>query len=64
MSVETIERDFKAKVSDRIRLMSEGMDRYQVFTPFVFDDGIISLSCSSVRTLIGCFRTRGTPTCT
>ncbi len=39
MSVETIERDFKAKVSDRIRLMSEGVDRYQVFTPFVFDDG-------------------------
>lgn len=39
MSVDTIESDFKAKVSDRIRLMSEGMDRYQVFTPFVFDDG-------------------------
>ena len=39
MSVKSIERDFKAKVSDRIRLMSEGVDRYQVFTPFVFDDG-------------------------
>jgi hypothetical protein len=39
MGVETIERDFKAKVSDRIRLMSEGLDRYQVFTPFLFDDG-------------------------
>ena len=25
MSVETIERDFKAKVSDRIRLMSEAI---------------------------------------
>jgi len=39
MAVETIERDLKAKVSDRIHLMSEGMDRYQVLTPFVFDDG-------------------------
>src|SRR5215467_8956055 len=39
MSVESIERDFKAKGSNRIRLMSEGVDRYQVFTPFVFDDG-------------------------
>src|SRR5262245_45640277 len=39
MSVESIERDFKAKGSNRIRLMSEGVDRYQVFTPFVFDHG-------------------------
>ena len=39
MSVETIEREFKEKVSDRIRLVSEGMNRYQVFTPFQFEDG-------------------------
>ncbi len=39
MSIDTIERDFKQKVSDRLRLASEGIDRYRVFTPFMFDDG-------------------------
>jgi len=36
MSIESIEREFKEKVCDRIRLVSEGMNRYQVFTPFQF----------------------------
>ena len=39
MSVESIEREFKEKVCDRVRLVSEGMNRYQVFTPFQFEDG-------------------------
>ena len=39
MSIETIEKDFKQKVCDRIRLVSEGVNRYQVFTPFQFEDG-------------------------
>lgn len=39
MAVENIERDFHAKVSERIHLRSEGMDRYRVFTPFLFEDG-------------------------
>ena len=39
MSIESIEREFKEKVCDRIRLVSEGMNRYQVFTPFQFEDG-------------------------
>jgi hypothetical protein len=39
MSLESIERDFKEKVCDRVRLVSEGMNRYQVFTPFQFEDG-------------------------
>lgn len=39
MSVETIERDFKQKVCDQLRIASEGMDRYRVFTPFLFEDG-------------------------
>lgn len=39
MSIQTIERDFKKKVCDRLRLVSEGIDRYRVFTPFQFDDG-------------------------
>lgn len=39
MSIETIERDFKQKVCESLRLASEGVDRYQVFTPFLFEDG-------------------------
>jgi len=39
MTIETIERDFKAKVCEKIRLATEGVDRYRVFTPFLFDDG-------------------------
>ncbi len=31
--------DFKRKVCDKLRLEPEGMDRYRVFTPFMFDDG-------------------------
>jgi hypothetical protein len=39
MSVETIEREFKEKVSDRLRLGPEGVNRFRVFTPFLFEDG-------------------------
>ncbi|MBN1423036.1 DUF1828 domain-containing protein [Candidatus Fermentibacteria bacterium] len=39
MLVETIERDFTAKVTERIRLLPEGIQRYRVETPFMFDDG-------------------------
>jgi hypothetical protein len=39
MTTETIERDFRDKVCAKIRLASEGMDRYRVFTPFLFEDG-------------------------
>ena len=39
MTIETIERDFKAKVCEKIRLSSEGVDRFRVFTPFLFEDG-------------------------
>ncbi|MBI5570889.1 MAG: DUF1828 domain-containing protein, partial [Desulfomonile tiedjei] len=39
MAIETIERDFKQKVCKSLRLSSEGMDRYRVFTPFLFEDG-------------------------
>ncbi len=39
MSIETIERDFHRKVSQEIRLSGEGIDRFRVFTPFLFDDG-------------------------
>jgi hypothetical protein len=39
MTTETIERDFCDKVCAKIRLASEGVDRYRVFTPFLFEDG-------------------------
>jgi len=39
MSIQTIERDFKKKVCDRLRLISEGVDRYRVLTPFMFEAG-------------------------
>lgn len=39
MTIETIERDFKTKVCEKIRLSGEGVDRFRVFTPFLFEDG-------------------------
>ena len=39
MAMETVERDFQEKVSTKIRLAAEGMERYRVFTPFLFEDG-------------------------
>ena len=39
MTVESIERDFRDKVSAQIRLAAEGVDRFRVMTPFRFDDG-------------------------
>jgi hypothetical protein len=34
-----VEQDFKAKVCEKLRVESEGVNRYRVFTPFRFDDG-------------------------
>jgi len=39
MNVGLIENDFREKVCSKIRLVGEGMDRYRVFTPFLFEDG-------------------------
>ena len=39
MSMEMIERTFHEKVSSKIRLVTEGLDRYRILTPFLFDDG-------------------------
>lgn len=39
MSVDAIERDFREKVCSKLSLTSEGMNRYRVFTPFMFEDG-------------------------
>lgn len=39
MTIETIERDFREKVCAKISLSGEGIERYRVFTPFLFEDG-------------------------
>lgn len=39
MVTEAIERDFQTKVCEKVRLAAEGVQRYRVFTPFMFDDG-------------------------
>lgn len=39
MSVETIQTDFRRKVGETVRLAEEGIDRYRVLTPFLFEDG-------------------------
>lgn len=39
MDPERIERDFRDKVCEKLSISSEGMDRFRVFTPFMFEDG-------------------------
>jgi hypothetical protein len=39
MNMDAVERDFREKVCEQVRLAREGMDRYRVFTPFLFEDG-------------------------
>ena len=39
MAIEAIELAFKDKVCEQVRLVSEGPDRFRVFTPFRFEDG-------------------------
>jgi hypothetical protein len=39
MAIQEIEREFKHTVCDKIQVVPEGIDRYRIFTPFVFDDG-------------------------
>lgn len=34
-----IETDFRRKIGETVRLASEGVNRYRVFTPFLFEDG-------------------------
>lgn len=39
MTIDAIQSDFRRKVGERIRLAGEGVNRYRVFTPFLFEDG-------------------------
>lgn len=37
--IDSIERDFKKKVCSQIELLKEGINRYRVSNPFIFEDG-------------------------
>lgn len=39
MNLERIEQDFRIKVSEKLRVKSEGIERFRVFVPFMFEDG-------------------------
>jgi len=39
MKPEDIEREFREKVCSKLSLVPEGLDRFRVFTPFMFEDG-------------------------
>ncbi|MCK4828224.1 DUF1828 domain-containing protein [bacterium] len=39
MTLKGIERDFRETVCEQRRLEQEGIERYRVFTPFLFEDG-------------------------
>lgn len=39
MPTDAVERDFREKVCSKVRLAAEGLNRFRVFTPFIFEDG-------------------------
>ena len=39
MTIDSIETDFRRTVGESVRLANEGVNRYRVFTPFLFEDG-------------------------
>jgi hypothetical protein len=39
INIGNIQYDFRDKVSEKVRLVSEGNMRFRVFTPFLFEDG-------------------------
>lgn len=39
MNLEAIEQDFQKKVCEKLIISSEGMERFRIFTPFMFEDG-------------------------
>ena len=39
MITDNIELSFREKITDEIRMIPEGINRYRIFTPFTFDDG-------------------------
>ena len=39
MNKEMIERNFREKVCEKVTISTEGMERFRIFTPFMFEDG-------------------------
>ncbi len=39
MNPEAVEQDFRNKINEKISLLPEGIGRFRVLTPFLFDDG-------------------------
>lgn len=39
MTTETVQQDFREKISTKIWLEPDGKERFRVFTPFIFEDG-------------------------
>jgi len=39
MDIKSIEKHFIQSVSEKIKIVPDGIDRFRVFTPFAFDDG-------------------------
>ena len=39
MNPPSVALEFQKKVSEQIRIIPEGIDRFRIFTPFRFDDG-------------------------
>ena len=64
MLIDRIERDFREKVSDDLRLIAEGAGRYLIFTPFCFNDGDhLTILLKQDGAPLGSCRTRPIPTC-
>jgi hypothetical protein len=51
MNISAIEAKFRETVNQKITLRPEGMDRYHIFTPFMFNDGdhLVTLLKKSAR---------------
>ena len=39
MNPPSVEQEFQKKISEKIRIIPEGIGRFRIFTPFRFDDG-------------------------
>lgn len=51
MDILSIEKDFREKVCDKIKIVPEGKERFRISTPFMFEDGdhLVSLLKKSDR---------------
>jgi len=64
MTIDTIFNDFRDKVCEQVQLKQEGVERYRVFTPFLFEDGTTWPSFSGGKIRSGCCPMKVIPTYT